>query len=168
MPRLHVVFSLVLAAVPLALGRDNTPTATPELSRFASSVYLTSPSGDEFGMFPLPEDKESLVATRRALTKSHQLGIVYTREKADIIVVVSSRANRDVIRVFDRRTPTKCLWRLAAKDGLRGADPPLVKAFAVQLENGRHENQNHALGNIEGTSNCASGTQHSMKSPKEE
>jgi len=89
-------------------------------------------------MFPMPEDKEALVAMRGAIANSQQLRMVYAKEKADIIVVVSSRARRDAIRVLDGQTPTKCIWHLAEKNGLRGTDPPLAKALEAELENARN------------------------------
>jgi hypothetical protein len=134
MTRLVVTFSLVLAIVPSALGRADKQTAMDVLSN-ARSVYITSPSGDEFGMFPLPEDKEALVTTRRVIADGQRLSIVYDRESPDIIVIVRSRASRDEIRIFNGHSPSKCVWHLAAKGGLRASDPSLARALEAELEN---------------------------------
>jgi hypothetical protein len=137
MARSAVALLLLFAVVP-ALGKANKQTEPLALFSSAKSVYITSPSGDEFGMFPLPEDKEALIATRRVIANGRQVRIVYAKEKADIIVVVSSRASKAVIQVFDSRTPTKCLWHLAGRNGLRGVAPPLAKALEAEFENARN------------------------------
>ena len=51
--------------------------------------------------------------------------------------MVSSKAGKDVIRVFDSRKPTECLWHAAGKHGLRGAEPSLAMALEDALEKAR-------------------------------
>ena len=40
----------------------------------AHTSYLTSPSGDEFGMFPMPEDRDALIATRKVISSAWHSG----------------------------------------------------------------------------------------------
>lgn len=102
-------------------------------------MYVTSPTGDEFGMFPMPEDKEALIATRQIIKRAHRLRIVYNQEKADLIVVVSGRPPKDVITIFDNHASRRCLWHLSQKHGLRGSSAPLAKAFEAELEKAQAE-----------------------------
>jgi hypothetical protein len=129
----------ILCVGPVLLGyalartvEDASPM--PESLKNARSVYLTSPSGDEFGMFPMPEDKEALIATRKVITDAHRLKFVFDPNQADMIVVVSGRASRDTIKVFDGRDRKTYLWHLSGKNGLQGEGAALARLFESEFE----------------------------------
>jgi len=129
----------LLCVGPLWLGYAPASTVKglqpiPENLKDARTVYLTSPSGDEFGMFPMPEDREALIATRRVIREGRRLNFVFDPDRADMIVVVSRRGSRDTMKVFDSHNRKKCLWYLSHKNGLRGEDAVLARAFESEFE----------------------------------
>jgi len=130
---------IILGIAPVLMGVSlahtvKAITSMPDSLKNARSVYLTSPSGDEFGMFPMPGDKEALIATRKVIRDAHRLKLVFDPDRADLIVMVSGGTPRDTIKVFDTRNRKKCLWYLSAKNGLHGQDALLAKAFESEFE----------------------------------
>jgi len=120
---------LLLTLLP-AFGA-NAPM--PREFRNAHSVSITSPSGDEFGQFPMPEDKEVVIATRAIIRQAHRLAITYIREQADLVLVVSGNARRDSIKVFGHGSHRKCVWHFSGKNALRG-EARGARAFVSEFE----------------------------------
>jgi hypothetical protein len=85
-------------------------------------------------MFPMPEDREALIATRKVIRGARRLKLVFDPDRKDLIVVVSGRAPRDTIKVFDSYNRKQCLWYLSAKNGLQGQGAPLATAFESEFE----------------------------------
>jgi len=132
-----IVILFCMAPVWVGLSLAHTVkaiTSMPVSLKNARSVYLTSPSGDEFGMFPMPEDREALIATRKVIRGARRLKLVFDPDRKDLIVVVSGRAPRDTIKVFDSYNRKQCLWYLSAKNGLQGQGAPLATAFESEFE----------------------------------
>jgi len=119
-----LVLLTAMLAVSAVYASEKRTEPVPQTIQSAHTVYLTSPSGDEFGMFPMPEDRDALIAMRRVITSAHRLKLVFDPGRADLIVVVSSRASKDTIKVFDSHARKKCLWQLSGRYGLQGQDEP--------------------------------------------
>ena len=135
MRNLILVLLLALNANILSAskGKRGIMPISPQV-KDARSVFLTSPSGDEFGMFPLPEDREILIATRKAIAATHRLRFVFDRQRADLVIVVSSRAREGNIKLFDGHGGKKCIWSLSARSDSHGDGAFLAKAFNTELE----------------------------------
>ena len=68
-----MVLLTAMLTVSAAHASEKRIEPMPQTVQNAHTAYLTSPSGDEFGMFPMPEDRDALIAMRRVITSAHRL-----------------------------------------------------------------------------------------------
>jgi hypothetical protein len=128
-----VIQGLILLGQLQACEHPRKILPAPECLKSARTVYLTSPSGDEFGMFPLPEDKEALIRARSIIGDDHRLKRVFDPKRADMTVVVTRRFPTESIRAFANGDQRKCVWHLSERTGLKSENMPLARVFMAEL-----------------------------------
>lgn len=114
-----------------ARNGENIPPFPKTLTN-AHYVYVTSYDGNQYNKNLLPEDREAIINVQRALQKSGKFAVVYEPRQADMVMVIQSRNNEDVLAVYDAhgwRHNGAYLWRVMSKRGLLQKDTPLMTEF---------------------------------------
>lgn len=133
MKRMFLIPALLALASVALMAQANWAFLSPLHN--AQFVYVTSYSGPQFSANPLPEDRQAIGAVQDALQSWGHYTIVYSPERADMIVVVESRPSEDILAVYDRTSFRQgaFLWRATAKNGLSTPEMPLVQKLEAAL-----------------------------------
>lgn len=125
----------------LAAPRPPKPTTAQNIPAFpgtlvnARYVYVTSYDGDQFDSNLLPEDRQAISSVQDAIQKWGKFTLVYEPQKADIVLMVTSRPSEDVLAVYDAHgwPSDQYLWRMMGRSGLQQNETPFItdleKAF---------------------------------------
>lgn len=129
------IFGLLLATTLSVFAAKNTAENVPSFPKTLANahyVYVTSYDGDQYNKNLLPEDREAIINVQRALQKSGKFAVVYEPRQADMVIVIQSRGDEDVLAVYDGHGWSHngaYLWRVMAKGGLLRKDTPLMAEF---------------------------------------
>jgi 6-phosphogluconolactonase (cycloisomerase 2 family) len=123
---------VALLSIP-ALAQQSQGFLSP--LRNARYIYVTSYSGSQLSLNPLPEDRAAIIAVQNALQQSGRFTVVYQPQEADMVVAVMSRPSEDVLAVYDLRSLRGgyYLWRSSEKAGLSAPNMPLVQQLESAL-----------------------------------
>jgi hypothetical protein len=134
MKRLSTFAAVVLLLSAAAFAQQsNWQFLTP--LKNARFVYVTSYDGPQFAGDLLPSDLQAISAVQNAVVDSGRYTVVYSPEKADVILVVQSRPSEDLLAVYDGRAwpDGDYLWRAMQKNGFKG-EMPLYQQLSAALE----------------------------------
>ena len=132
---------IVVLLVATGYAQNAATSNAPILQRIAVArfVYVTSYDGPPYLPDVLPEDRQAVADVERALKRWGYYTVVILPEHADLIIVVQTRANEDVMAIYDARTPNASpLWWASQKGGLEGEQMPFVMKLREQVEKALH------------------------------
>jgi hypothetical protein len=125
---LTLVFTMALAAPRPKISTASIPPFPGTLVN-AKYVYVTSYDGDEFNINLIPEDRQAIVTMEDAMRSWGKFTVVYKPREADIVLMVTSRPNEDVLAVYDAHGWPEndlYLWRMMGRSGLQPGEAPLI------------------------------------------
>jgi hypothetical protein len=135
---ISVGLCLLLFVAVGAFAAPNTqdvPAITGTLNS-ARFVYVTSYDGGEFSAYPLPQDQKAIANVQKAIQKWGRFVLVDSPGKADIVLMVQSRASEDILAVYDAHgwPGNNYLWRMMGQNGLQEGETPLVTNLRTAFE----------------------------------
>lgn len=139
MKRYLVVLGLLLICAASALAAPNVSQSSvllfPKTLTNARYVYVAAYDGDQFSPNLLPEDRAAIANVQGALTQWGRYVIVYSRQEADMVLLVQSRPTEDVIAAYDAHLPgADYMWRAMGRNGLQKGETPLVSQLQQAVE----------------------------------
>lgn len=127
---------VILAATAWASANRAVTQPAPALMVNATYVYVTSYDGPEFSPNLMPEDRQAIGNVQRALQTWGHYVVVYDPKDADLVVMVQSRPNEDVLAVYDATLWPDAvpLWRGMERGGLQPKELPLVSKLKKAVD----------------------------------
>jgi hypothetical protein len=137
--RYLVVSGLLLLWAASAVAAPNVGPSKalsfPKTLTHARYVYVASFDGSEFDPNLLPDDRAAIVHVQDALRQWGRYVVVYSRNQADMVLLVQSRPTEDVIEAYDANLPgADYMWRAMGRDGLQKGETPLVSQLQQAVE----------------------------------
>ncbi len=139
MKKYSAVLGLLLLCAASALAAPNVSQSSallfPKTLTNARYVYVAAYDGDQFSPNLLPDDRAAIANVQDALSRWGRYVIVYSRQDADMVLLVQSRPTEDVIAAYDAHHPgADYMWRAMGRNGLQKGETPLVSQLQQAVE----------------------------------